>query len=820
MAREINRIEYNGRTFYQNDIKNGNMYVAASLLSEQLEINTLEFDLVSDDTSLTNFKRNDKLTYYYDGRQMAIFYLQSVERTGPRMYHFSANSAIGLLTEGQHYGGIYTGQTVEEVLPDILGTVPYIIKSNLKDVKLYGWLPVAQPRDNLSQVLFAIGATVKTDLDGYLRIESFWDSVSSITGRDRIYSGAKVGYTPAVTQVVVTEHQYVEGAESMQLFEGTTAAGDIITFNEPMHSLAASGFTILESGANYAKVSAGSGTLTGKKYIHNTRQIAKTVATAQTPNVKTVESATLISLTNSQSTAERLVNYYKWLETVDAAVVYKGEKPGDRVQIYHPYDKTDVTGCLQSADITLSNVLKAQEKVLVGYVPPMVGDIVTYDHREVLTGNGTFHVPDGVTSVRAVLIGGGTGGQGGYDGEAGGSANQATAAPGGSASTPGGKGGDGGQKGSGGAGGNVLTIDLTIPEGVSSLEYACGAGGTGGTVNGGAGGVGGNTTLTLAGETHSSAEGSGSSIGYVDTQTGETFALPGSDGHQGGKGGDGGTHTTSSPPGDSSRGADGESVGNNAGGAGGAGDYITQGTVTVSYKSVPNFDLGTKYTSIPGTISGYEDPMGFNKSTGEYTPGGSPKSISFTLEDFGSRGYINFSSINVIAEDKKSWFFTQSVRKSTDIRAKYGGTGYKSVPDQTSVAIARVCAGAGGGGAAYNNAGNAATEGYLSIKGGAGASASLPEVQTVFGTGGIGGNGGGGGGGGGGAYVWVHQKYGSSATVYGTSGGNGGAGSPGGAGGPGCIILYYGVPHVISSGWLKTRDGKYFNDRFIRRFVV
>lgn len=821
--REINKIVYGGRTFYQDSIKNGNMYLAASLLSEQLEVNTLEFDLVSDDTSLTNFIRNDKLAYFYGGNQTAIFYLQNVERTGPRMYHFTSNSAIGLLMEGLHYGGIYTGQTVEEVLPGIMGSVPYYIKSNLKPIKLYGWLPVAAPRDNLSQVLFAIGATVKTDLDGYLRIESFWDSVSSITGKDRIYSGAKVGYTPAVTQVVVTEHQYVESAESMQLFEGTTAAGDIVTFNEPMHGLSASGFTIVDSGANWARLSAGSGTLTGLKYTHNTRQITKDVAEAQVPNIKKVENATLISLVNSQATAERLVNFYKWLETVDAAVVYKGEKPGDRVQVWHPYDNTDTTACLQSADVTLSNVLKAQEKALVGYVPPAVGDIVTYDNRTVLTGSGRWTVPEGVKNLRVVLIGGGDGGQGGYNGQNGEDSESSTAnGHGGSAYSPGGSGGAGGDRGLGGSGGKVFIADIVIPEGVTSLQFSCGAGGKAGESDGGSGQPGGASTLTAGNDVYSSDDGSASAVGYTDTQTEEVFAIQGVSGQAGANGGNGGTHTTTTKPGDESRGEDGQDAGPNPGGAGGAADYHSFGTVGTSYYI--KYGNETLDTSSDGVGTNGHELRGwpnysFDSTTGMFTTGGI-KTMGTTGKPPDGGGSETIYYANPKYPNKSSYIYRCRYTYKSEISWRDYSQDLSAAASSTAYAYSHVRAGGGGGGAAYNNPGGAAPEGFDNIAGGKGANGTAPSDATVYGNGGDGGNGGGGGGGGGGTLAATHQNATWPTTADGVPGGAGGTGSPGSAGGPGCIILYYGIPHVTSSGWLKTSDGKFFNGRLMRRFIV
>ena len=415
-----NKIRYLDHVFgEEDDIKKGNCYLVGTLLGDSLSINTLEFDVESDDSTLTQFKRNDPVIYEHNGKQIGIFYVQNIERIGATTYSFSAVSALGILAEGKHYGGIYTGQTVAEILPDICGTVPYEIKTNLTEIKLYGWLPIASPRDNLAQVLFAIGAMIKTDLGGVLRIESLWDGISGELTQNQMYEGPSVKYNSAVTQVVVTEHQYVEGGEETKLFEGTAQQGDIITFNSPMYELVADGFSILESGANYAKVSGGSGTLKGRAYIHNTREVVRDVSEAAEPNIKTVKDATLVSLVNSTAVAERLANYFQWTETIQAPIVYQGEVPGNRVATWHPYDKTGVTACLESADINLSNTLKADETLLVGFVPPKAS-AEYYDTMELIDEDTTWTVPDGVTSLRVVLIGGGSGGSGGASGEDGG----------------------------------------------------------------------------------------------------------------------------------------------------------------------------------------------------------------------------------------------------------------------------------------------------------------------------------------------------------------------------------------------------------------
>ena len=113
---------------------------------------------------------------------------------------------------------------------------------------------------------------------------------------------------------------------------------------------------------------------------------------------------------DSAAVAERLSNYCRCVETISSEVVFRREMPGDLKELYHPYDKETVAACIQSEDIHMSGTLRAAERCQVGFVPPQFSRSVGYDQRQFLIGNGTWTVPEGVTSIRAVLIGGGTGG--------------------------------------------------------------------------------------------------------------------------------------------------------------------------------------------------------------------------------------------------------------------------------------------------------------------------------------------------------------------------------------------------------------------------
>lgn len=494
-----------------------------------LDENSLSFDTVSVEVCTTTIgaqlsalPNNTPIIVYRGGEIKARFVSSGVSRIGPVTYQLTGRSPMGALTGMVHTGGIYTGQTVEEVVKEICGNIPSLIKSVYAGVKLYGWLPYADgkersARDNLAQVLFAIGAYLRTDLNGVLRIEPLWDGTASLIEVDRSYTGGTVKYDSPISAVTVTEHQYVAGTETKELFSGTAQNGDIITISEPMHSLSATGFTILESGANYAKISAGTGALTGKAYIHNTRLITQPVTAGAAENVKSVTDATLVSLVNSYAVAKRLADYYRCRETITNDIVSGHEKPGHVVSVYHPYDKKMVSACIQSLDTTMSATLKSSMEALVGFTPAQPESAEYFDERVLLTGSGTWTPPEGAEALTVVLIGDGQDGTAGQNGE--GVALTGQTIPNTcSGSFPSAPAGKGGKAGAPGSGGKIFQITIDITPGMS-FSYATSQNGE--AVFG----------------SHSSAEGSASASGYYDDVTGKTYARQGAVGYDGGDGG-------------------------------------------------------------------------------------------------------------------------------------------------------------------------------------------------------------------------------------------------------------------------------------------
>lgn len=738
-----------------------------------LDESSLSFDTVSVEvctktigTQLSVLPTNTPIIVYRGGEIKARFVSSGVFRIGPVTYQLTGRSPMGALTGMVHTGGIYTGQTVEEVVKEICGNIPALIKSVYAGVKLYGWLPYADgkkrsARDNLAQVLFAIGAYLRTDLNGVLRIEPLWDGTASLIDVDRSYTGGTVKYDSPISAVTITEHQYVAGTEVKELFSGTAQNGDIITFSEPMHSLSATGFTILESGANYAKISAGTGALIGKAYIHNTRLITQPVTAGAAENVKPVTDATLVSLVNSYAVAKRLADYYRCRETITNDIVSGHEKPGHVVSVYHPYDKKMVSACIQSLDTTMSATLKSSMEALVGFTPAQPESAEYFDERVVLAGSGEWEVPENVTAITAVLIGGA---QGGHCGHGGNPAEEKT-----ESYTEtilgsllqhntdkwalGGKGGKGGDPGSGG---KILqaTFDVTPAQ---KFSYACGVGGFGAAFDANNWANTPNTpgaegTKTTFGSLDSST-GSTSDIGYTDPVTGEVFAAKGEQGIAGGDG-----------------------AGMN-----------------------PNHGDNDRYIPLKSTSVVDED--------GHVWEGGATK--------------VNDNGIVLpSAGDEQS--FTGDLEEGYcggDVTYNCGSgaaAGANGNPGNAAGSFRLV---------AVPSRGMPKTSITVTASGSAsvnGADATLvPKKPTIYGKGGRGGYGGGGDGATGLSRTYYGgSKSGTLNNYPGSVRTTGSNGAQGGPGGDGCIILYYRKPKPVQSGALRTSDGRDLLDALDRRMIV
>ena len=490
---------------------------------------------------------------YSNDNLIGRYYFDSYKQTGKDKYTLYGLSMIGVLANQKHYGGMYTNATVADVIADILQGFPYTIDASVVNNTITGYLPIASKRDNLQQVLFAVGATISNNAQGVLQIYAMSDVVTSTIDKSKCFLDGNVQLSDPVTGVQLTEHNYFKSSETTTLFEDGIYGTETIEFSEPYHSLSISGATITASGVNYATISGnGSVVLTGKKYTHVTRVVS--AANSRNGNVKSVNNAYLANPAVAQSLADRVFAYLRNNVTISQDIMFAQERAGDVVKVIDPYTEQLVTACTKELDITLSDLQRASGKFLVGFVPQ--GSISGYTNYVLLTDSGNWVVPAGVKKIRLILVGGGSGGGGGTNGSAGSDGYvDSQIRP---SEVHGGGGGKGGAAGALGTGGKIFEISLDVTAG-NSYAYNCGAGGSGGVSNGGAGSAGGATTFGQL----SSNNGRVYADGYREVKTGLTFGQSGIAGYAGGNGGKG-----SDIAGKDYKADDGKSVASYAGGSG------------------------------------------------------------------------------------------------------------------------------------------------------------------------------------------------------------------------------------------------------------
>lgn len=468
----------------------------------------------SGDIEPPEYVKNSPGLLYYGNDLLVKHYLHQVNRRSRHEYEMVFYSAVWLLDQSEHVGGLYSGETAEEVISDILGNVvSFTIDDAIKEIQIYGYLPYDKRRNNLMKVLMATGAALKNASDGSLRITQLSDAITGVFDESRVYLGGTVSDAPPATAVQVTEHNFLPSYDEVTLYEGVTLETETIKFSEPIHDLSIINGTILDSSVNHCTFhGAGNVTITGKRYNHVTRIITVGDAPSgiDSDTVRSVTDNTLITANNSIEVAEKLYEYLTKSKVIRQDVIVGAERPGDVVQVIDPYTRALVEACIKSMSIEFGNdVLKATCEFLVGYKPP--GAIVGFENHVLLTNSGTWTVPAGVSRIRVIIVGAGNGGQNGGNGTAPSSLSLGLPVVV----------GQGGKGGAGGEGGYILEINLNVSPG-QQFSYICGEGG-------GSDSAGGETLFG----SYSSNLGRRFPYGYSEPKTGLVFGKKGENGVDG-----------------------------------------------------------------------------------------------------------------------------------------------------------------------------------------------------------------------------------------------------------------------------------------------
>lgn len=700
-------------------------------------------DLTSDITAIAF---GTPVWLFNDETLVAKMYTQNVERTGPNKYRLNTMSIIGLLEYKKHLGGVYINAPVSSVLAEIIGDAfSYQVDAAVADLIVSGWLPIDTARRNLHKLMFALGFNLVKDSNGETHFTFLTTSAKYDIPDSRVFYGGQTSFDKAITAAEVTEHSYsalVTDASEI-LFDNTgleSVSSIMLEFKDPYHDYVTTGTLQVESSGDNWAVVTGLGTLSGKKYTHNTTVVRADSGNQGEENVVSSEDDTLVNALNAINVARRLVAYGSKID-VSAELKILSEKCGDYVRLSDVFG--DVReGFITSMEINISSFLKASANLVTNYTPTGQGNY--YSNRVLIDASGNWTVPAGVAKIRLVVVGGGSGGQGGYKGEDGDwedyrrytaledeyddaqypslwirhtwiwAHNLAKAAA-------------GGNGGAAGSPGKVLVGDYAVQPG-DVLTISVGAGGAGGARQGGAGAAGTDTTVSSTNIDASSSQGT-QGAGFVDPFTGDTYGALGLAGE---KGGDGGIARGNE------NGLEKKSYNGRAGG------------------SVSNAVGGEGAFGVSGTYIGGTDDYPYVRPWDSHLSA-YPKPFQYYLDGGGGGG------------------------------AAYGKKG--SPATAPSFAFENMAHPIPG----YNEKRNTLT--IVASHGGNGADAADPPIAGY----GCGGNGGGGGGGGGATagysidvfYEGETEWYDTTPSQDESLKSSGGRGAKGGAGGSGCVLILY-----------------------------
>lgn len=423
---------------------------------------------------------------------------------------------------------------------DFVDSISY--SPEARNYRVYGYIPICTKREAIHQVLMPSGLSLKKDADGNWLFSETPTTIVADIQTANVFEGGSIEYSGDVNEIVLKEHLYedMSASESKEIFSVNEETEEpyVAEFTSKPSSITDylyyySGDVIVHGQVfiycwteNAALIPGNLLKIVGYPYNHQ-EKIYTTQTESGDGTTVSVEDVTTITPENSDRMLKRLENYYLKSHTCSFDIVNEFEKCGLKYSFTNPFYEED-NGYLVSCGEQFSSFSRAQCKFLCGFDPiPLENG---YSNYVILTGNGTWEVPESVfekdiPKIRVVLIGGGDGGFSGCAGETGQTvsinAHPSTYAQGGEAGDP-------------GAGGKIL--DFTVLNPSAEYTYSSGTGGSGADIstdhlihNAGSHGTG--STISDGVTTHTSDDGESLAKGHINFLTGERYAsgfkLPG-----------------------------------------------------------------------------------------------------------------------------------------------------------------------------------------------------------------------------------------------------------------------------------------------------
>ena len=309
------------RIFGEGELENLTVSEGCDPSGRSLFINSAGFTINTKDPLAYIFMKRQPLHIKYGGEHIGTYYIDKSKRYADRRYAIEAVDKIGVLdSSGDFPGGIYSNIPLENLLTEITGGLFELeIEEDLKNIVISGWLPICRRRAALAQISVAYGVIFDTSRSNVIAVRNINNLNNSLYNieKSRVYQSNSIESEFPCTAIELTEHNYIAGTASKELFRDNFTGERTIKFSEPVSNLSVTNGNIIDSGENYAVISSVNPnsicTLSGRPYIDNqSRIIIETgeVIEGTQERVEIIEDCYLVNKSNSREVAERLYLYY------------------------------------------------------------------------------------------------------------------------------------------------------------------------------------------------------------------------------------------------------------------------------------------------------------------------------------------------------------------------------------------------------------------------------------------------------------------------------------------------------------------------------
>lgn len=357
-----------------------------NMISSEISINKFNFTLFNKDDNFNLLNPKGFYQYIEPGsrvtaietingidKNMGTFYLDKFDTKNENEISFETIDAIGRIAKTNFKKGkIYTGETLEQVIGDIMTSADfasYTISEELKPIQIYGYIPVCTHREALQQVCFANRAIADCSRSDKINIYRISTTPESRIEQNRVFeNGSSIKLKQTISDISITTHRYVKETESSTVFEGNLNPGiNEIEFSNPTTELVVNGATIIDSGLNFVKLNVPTYqnvVISGKVY-NDSKVVYNKSYDGLKNNTLKISNATLVTEENIMLVLNNAFDYYGLRREAEQEYIIDAEKVG---RWYNLVSKLGfiVSGGIESQSIDLVNGFLSTAK-LVGY---------------------------------------------------------------------------------------------------------------------------------------------------------------------------------------------------------------------------------------------------------------------------------------------------------------------------------------------------------------------------------------------------------------------------------------------------------------------